>query len=182
MARDYAKRRPAAKSKKRGKKKSSVSKVFWLVIILLLGVFVTFLLIVTRNPNQADLEKLAPKPPIASVKKAAPENEMPTFEFYDILPEKQITPTKPIEKKAPPPPPAEQNYWVQVGSFQNFTDADQLKAELALLGFPALIETVTIDNQTWYRVRSGPFPTQEDAQAAQQQFQEADITTQVVTG
>jgi cell division protein FtsN len=179
MAKDYAKKRAPSKSKKRPAKKSSpVSKIFWLIVILLFGAFAAFLLIVTRNPSKTDLEKLAPKPPITSMNKSAPEKTMPTFEFYEILPEKQIAPTRVPEKK--PPAATAQNYWVQIGAFQNFTDADELKAELAMLGFPALIETVTIEGQTWYRVRSGPFPTQEDAKAAQLQFQEASITAQVV--
>lgn len=184
MARDYARRRPATKSKKRRTKKSSISKLFWFVIILLIGAFITFLLSITRNSNPAEIEKLAPKPPIASVKSPESEKTMPTFEFYEILPEKQITPPKPIEKpkEKQSSPTRTQSYWVQVAAFQNYTDADELKAELALLGFPALIETVTLDTQTWYRVRSGPFRTQEDARAAQQQFQEADIVTQVVAG
>ena len=31
------------------------------------------------------------------------------------------------------------------------------KAQLALLGSVATVHTVTVDNQTWHRVRIGPF-------------------------
>jgi cell division protein FtsN len=45
---------------------------------------------------------------------------------------------------------------LQVGSFRAATDADQLKARLALLGVVAQVQTVTVNDATWHRVRVGP--------------------------
>ena len=48
-------------------------------------------------------------------------------------------------------------YILQVGSFKQFEAADQVKAQLALLGISADIQRVVINGQdTRYRVRVGP--------------------------
>ena len=47
---------------------------------------------------------------------------------------------------------------LQAGSFRKLGEADRLKAELALLGMQAKIQTVAIDGENkWHRVRLGPF-------------------------
>lgn len=46
---------------------------------------------------------------------------------------------------------------LQAGSFKHSQQANTLKAKLALLGLVARIQTVKIREQTWYRVRLGPF-------------------------
>jgi cell division protein FtsN len=45
---------------------------------------------------------------------------------------------------------------LQVGSFRDMPDAEQLKARLALLGIVARVQSVTVDDATWHRVRVGP--------------------------
>jgi cell division protein FtsN len=46
---------------------------------------------------------------------------------------------------------------LQVGSFRNAADAEQMKAQLALLGSVATVQSVTVNGETWHRVRIGPF-------------------------
>ena len=49
-------------------------------------------------------------------------------------------------------------YLLQAGSFRNESDADSLKANLALLGIEARIQVVELPGgETWHRVRIGPF-------------------------
>jgi cell division protein FtsN len=49
-------------------------------------------------------------------------------------------------------------YYLQAGAFQNPTDADNLKAQLALLGVEATIQTRELgDKGVFHRVRVGPF-------------------------
>lgn len=49
-------------------------------------------------------------------------------------------------------------FFVQAGSFKDFSTADRMKANLALLGIVAKIESVKIPKSgTWHRVRVGPF-------------------------
>jgi len=49
-------------------------------------------------------------------------------------------------------------YILQAGSFRSYAEADNLKAQLALLGVESKIDTVTVNNSdTWHRVRVGPY-------------------------
>lgn len=78
------------------------------------------------------------------------------LDFYTILPETESTVTvKEINdaditiKK--------DNYFLQVGSFKSESDADNLKAQLALQGFEAIVQTANIPEKgIWHRVRVGP--------------------------
>lgn len=82
--------------------------------------------------------------------------QKPRFEFYTILPEMEvIVPAKEAKNAARAMAPGA--YFLQAGSFKNMADADTLKARLALLGMEAKIEPVTVEDDTWYRVRLGPF-------------------------
>lgn len=82
-----------------------------------------------------------------------PEDKL---DFYTILPksessvtEEEIAQTDITTKK--------EDYFLQVGSFKSEADADNLKANLALQGFEAIVQTATIPEQgTWHRVRVGP--------------------------
>ncbi len=50
-----------------------------------------------------------------------------------------------------------EQYFLQVASFKSEADADNLKAQLALQGFEAVVQTAAIPEQgTWHRVRVGP--------------------------
>ena len=100
----------------------------------------------------------------------------PRFEFYTILPEREIRvpehelhaqerAPKKVEKSASTSASAAAstssvggNYILQVGSFRHLGDADKLKAGLVIKGFDVEIQTVsTNNNDTWYRVRLGPY-------------------------
>jgi cell division protein FtsN len=47
-------------------------------------------------------------------------------------------------------------YVLQAGSYKNFADADRVRAKLALQGIESKVQTVSVDNDTWMRVRIGP--------------------------
>lgn len=91
--------------------------------------------------------------------KAAPA-EKPKFDFYKILPGSE-EPVSDSELKAAAksaPEGSKDTYFLQAGSFQNPADADNRKAQLAILGFEAAVEPTTLpDKGTWYRVRLGPY-------------------------
>jgi cell division protein FtsN len=61
---------------------------------------------------------------------------------------------------APAPHPAaagDEVLMLQVGAFRSAADADGLKAQLALKGMQAVVQSATINRDTIYRVRLGPF-------------------------
>jgi cell division protein FtsN len=49
------------------------------------------------------------------------------------------------------------SYLVQIGSFRKASDAERLKAKLALLGIQARIQQVTVNGKAYHRVRAGPY-------------------------
>jgi len=83
------------------------------------------------------------------------------FSFYDMLPkfEVVIPETESSAQADTYPEPITQpgQYVLQAGSFKNFPDADRMQATLAMLGLESRLQKVSIDNDTWHRVRLGPF-------------------------
>ena len=85
--------------------------------------------------------------------------DKPRFDFYKILPgvEEPVT-EKELKQAAKLPAPTKDVYFLQAGAFQNMSDADNLKAKLALLGVEANIQSATLaDKGLWHRVRVGPY-------------------------
>lgn len=106
--------------------------------------------------------------------------EKPRFDFYKILPgaeEPRIggerksfdkATDRPADKTAPDTvakagPPAgavkpADRMWLQAGAFASQSDAESLKARLALAGWEAAVQSATLPDQgVRYRVRLGPF-------------------------
>ena len=50
--------------------------------------------------------------------------------------------------------------------------ADEMSAKLRHLGYNSYIVETEIAGQTWYRVRVGPYATEEEARAAEQRLHE----------
>jgi cell division protein FtsN len=86
---------------------------------------------------------------------ATPAPEKPRFDFYKILPgAEEPKVTKAPENQAK----AVDRLWLQTGAFSNETDAENLKARLALSGWEAKVETASLpDKSVRYRVRLGPY-------------------------
>ena len=68
------------------------------------------------------------------------------------------TPVPDSEPEPPAPTPVDTPgmYVLQMGAFTRQTQAESLKARLALVGMTARIQPVMVDRQTYYRVRIGP--------------------------
>ena len=107
------------------------------------------------------------------------------FDFYQALPEMEVViPDAELTAKAraerqaasqpaagaSPVAPAQSagRYVLQVGSYPDPKSADEAKAKLALLGYVARVEPVTVNGKTWNRVRLGPYPSATDLEAAKQ--------------
>lgn len=98
--------------------------------------------------------------PSATPEAAATPETAPSFDFYKVLPGD-------APSELPQPPAAEQAqtlYYLQAGAFQNADDADNLKAQLAMLGVEAEIQTTEVaDKGMLHRVRVGPFRSVDEA-------------------
>lgn len=135
------------------------------------------------------------------------ENTNKDYRFYDLLPQQQVTP---IPQQAVPEtkqqgniviiesprvettedsasltpseqtPPAPTTYILQVRSYPDPDSADARRAEIILNGLSADVVKTVENGQTWYRVFSGPYDSQETALAAQQTLQHSGIDSIVI--
>ena len=76
---------------------------------------------------------------------------------------------------ATPPAPAAapsdgSRYILQAGSFASNSDAEALKARIAMLGLVARVEQAEIDGRAMYRVRMGPYGTASELAEAKQKL------------
>lgn len=85
-------------------------------------------------------------------------NEKTRFEFYEILPGNEEPVTEIELQKAAEQPLLKDKYYLQVGSFKDTEDAENLKAKIAMLGMEAYIQSADLSEKgMWHRVRVGPF-------------------------
>lgn len=100
----------------------------------------------------------------AADSKSAKTGGKPRFDFYTILPgSEEPASTHETKKTAKAESPEKGNLFLQVGAFQAPTEADNMKARLALLGMEADIQTVSVpDKGIWHRVRVGPFASDKE--------------------
>jgi cell division protein FtsN len=104
-------------------------------------------------PPLARRTPAAPKPVVKAEEIEKPAK--PKLDFYTILPEMEVVVPETRTKGQAAGKPG--TYILQVGSFRSYAEADNLKAQLALLGVESTIEKVTVNNDdTWHRVRVGP--------------------------
>ena len=124
-----------------------------------------------------DAEEVAP---------ADKEPKKSRYEFFTVLPEMEvIVPEQELAKKrrqqeTATAPNGNGNYVLQVGSFRENSDAEQLKARLALLGIMARVQSVTVNDATWHRVRVGPVSGSREADEIRRQLDENDIDSLVM--
>lgn len=74
-----------------------------------------------------------------------------------------------------PQPGAGSGYLLQVGAFPNAADAETLKAKLALQGFVANVQSVSVSGQIYHRVRLGPFRSATELESTKQRLAGAGI-------
>ena len=112
--------------------------------------------------------------------RAAPKTDRPRFEFYQILPgdkevtDREVKAAKAAPRADEPPRPGSsprtpkafsgEVFWLQAGAFASESDADNLKAKIALVGLEAGVRPVNVAGKgTLYRVRLGPYQSLDDA-------------------
>jgi cell division protein FtsN len=146
----------------------------------------------TAKPKAEKEGAAAAKPPaIAGLPQGgaapAPAPEKPKFDFYRILPgsEEPVTEKEIRErmraKGAGQQGAAKDVYFIQAGSFQNPSDADNQKARLAILGFESSVEPANLpDKGTWYRVRMGPYAKLEEINKVRQVLAQSGIEANLI--
>jgi len=142
---------------------------FWLLAGVLLGVGGAVALMLSgympelkqHTPTVDNTPPAAPESALVEEKNTEEtDTKKPHYDFFRVLPEMEVVvPEQELSRQAEPAAAgsSQDSYILQVGSFKTAADAEQMKAQLALLGSVATVHTVTVDNQTWHRVRIGPF-------------------------
>ena len=159
--------------------KKTVSGFVWLLGGLAIGLFIALLVYLDKQPDnsvsfseavQTELNKIKQKS-AAEIKSAPPtQKTKPRFDFFTLLPEMEVfIPEHELQSSGTDNIAGEytireegKSYVLQAGSFKKLNDADRLKASLSLLGLEANIQNVTVNNQQWHRVRTGPYANTKD--------------------
>lgn len=154
-----------------------------------------------KNLPQPNPEATAPResePPVAEAKPPPKKN----YDFYQVLPEAEVVipdaelsakakaekqaqqaranPAAPAATPGSAPaggqaPAAGARYVLQTSSYPDPKAADEAKAKLALSGFSAQVQPVTINGKTWHRVRLGPYASASELEAAKKSLAENGI-------
>ena len=117
------------------------------------------------DKSRFDFYKILPGAEEPKVQGKAPERptqDKATVERAAAPPDKAEKAPKQETRSAPEPSvrvaKASDRFWLQTGSFANESDAEDLKARLALAGWEAVVQSAAVaDKGTRYRVRLGPF-------------------------
>jgi len=107
-----------------------------------------------------------------------------SYDFYKMLPNFEVVlPAKGKEVKADVRAAAETHpgtYILQAGSYKHFADADRVRAQLALQGIESKVQKVSVDNDTWHRIRIGPVSNLDELNRMRRILRKADIDVLVI--
>ena len=181
MSRDYKPRPQGRKAGQRGKKfdqQPSIGLWKWMLITAIIIAFVVFLVYLRSNgstpENPPQTSQTVPnKTGVAGVvapkEEQKPEIKLPQFDFYTILPEKEVVvpeyeiKTRTREERVGKA--KETHYMMQAGSFKTFKEADRLRAKLAAMGIASKVQKAKVGDVNWYRVKMGPYAQTESVNA-----------------
>ena len=167
---------------------SGIPGWIWLLVGLLGGLVIAAVLLLRGQWRDMDgllpqpnPEARAPAPSEEPVAQDAPEPKKPKYDFYDVLRDKEVVipdaelsaqaqaeAARPEETATPETAADGPRYLIQAGAFRSSSDAEALKARIALTGEVARVESAEIQGGTIYRVRLGPYPNASKLAAAKQ--------------
>lgn len=137
------------------------------------------------HPEPAPVAK---KPAPMSAREDVPDKDPSAngteYTFYDklknfevVIPEKE----KDVRRDLKPAPETRPGtYVLQAGSYRNFADADRVRAQLALQGVESKVQKVTVDTDTWHRVRVGPITNLDELNRIRTRLRQADVDALVI--
>ena len=155
---------------RRKKKSQGTPGWLWLLTGILIGLGLAYYLwskgfIPQPSSESAAATEAASQGSPADDEEVAPARSEPPksrYDFFTVLPEMEVVvPEQELARKSQPAettqvPDDGDSYILQVGSFRENSDAEQMKARLALLGISARVQSVTVNGESWHRVRVGP--------------------------
>ena len=178
---DYANRKPKKKPSPKAKKATAKrpktrgaerlnrgeKQVPWLIVIvaiLLIAAFTYGLVTISGNSDkQADNPVIQPPP-----KDLLPEKPQERWQYIEELESKEVEVDVPEREIGPPK-------LMQCGSFRQQTDAERLRAQIAMAGLESQVRATSGSNGVWYRVILGPYETKRAAERDRHKLQRAQI-------
>lgn len=152
----------------------------------------------------------AAQPPAVAKAEEPPKHAgvpKPQFQFYSLLPEREVMvsedevdrrakasssvpsprpppaapPGAPVAvAETPPAAPADEVLMLQVAAFKAKADAENLKAQLALKGLQAGVESANIKGESYHRVRLGPYRSIDQLQSVRTRLKSGGFDSVVV--
>ena len=174
-----ARRKKPGRSRGATRGRSGAPGWIWLLGGMLIGLGLAWYLFARGYIPQPAAEiveaesQAADAPAEEEIAPARQEPKKSRYDFFTVLPEMEVVvPEAELNERtraqdraesspaadttAPPPTASADQYLLQVGSFRDAGDAEQMKARLALLGISARVQSVTVNDAAWHRVRVGP--------------------------
>ncbi|MDO9140789.1 MAG: SPOR domain-containing protein [Methylobacter sp.] len=194
MARDYKNRtqnkHTATSYRQSAGQRKSLSLWRWMLITALIISFVVFLVYLSSSGSKQSQPEQVPTPAAAKNEAAKQEKKpdlgpvLPQFDFYTILPEKEvIVPDHEINTRTREERVGQAkatSYIMQAGSFKEFKDADSLRAKLALMGIESKVEKAKVGNVVWNRVKMGPYTQMASVSTIRSRLRENGIDVLVI--
>ncbi|WP_223787958.1 SPOR domain-containing protein [Marinicella meishanensis] len=150
-------------------------------IILLSGVLSGLLLAIFIYIKGWVPEPIQPNQPVPGVAKEVEQpiedvskdlsKSKPDYDFYSVLPEMEVVIPKEELEQQVARDSKEYTYILQVASFKNRPDAEELKARIAFTGQIAFIQSIDVNGTEWHRVRVGPFDSSREADKQKRQLE-----------
>jgi cell division protein FtsN len=159
---------------------------------LLLGLGLAAVVYVKDHPSDAPLaktgkaerKKFRGDQPEAEPGDSSAEEPAKAYDFYDMLPKFEVVVPEKDKDVRPDtksvPETRRGTYVLQAGSYKNFADADRVRAQLALQGVESKVQKVSVDNDTWHRIRIGPISSLDELNRLRQILHKADVDVLVI--
>ena len=107
-----------------------------------------------------------------------------SYAFYDMLPKFEVVVPEKDKDVRPDtravPETRSGTYVLQAGSYKNFADADRVRAKLALQGVESKVQKVSVDSDTWHRIRIGPISNLDELNRMRSILRKADVDVLVI--
>ena len=154
---------------------------------LMAGLFVAMLIYLHRHSAPPSLTVQQPPSesptPQASTAPAAAESSEPRYDFYTLLPKREVEISSEDLKagrEREAQSLADGPWLLQAGSFRQHSQADALRAQLAMSGFESSIDLTEGDNGVWHRVRLGPFSSKREVDRVRSKLARAQVRAIII--
>ena len=138
-----------------------------------------------KTADPPDAPRPDPHRAVRAEAESGPATSSEKYDFYQMLPNFEVVvPEKDKDVKRDLPAAARIDrpgvYVLQAGSYRNESDADRVRAQLALQGIAAKVQRVAVDADVWHRVRIGPVSNLDELNKLRRQLQAADVDALVI--